>query len=207
MNAQIAQIVNCTQAEGPGKRLAIWFQGCPLRCAECCNPEMLPFSGGESISLTEICDAISRAKSNHAIEGITLLGGEPFAHANVGSLIAQHARDLNLTVMIFSGYTLSEIEDQTASQQPDAGAVHQLLNHTDLLVDGRYEKENPDQHRRWIGSKNQSIHFLTNRYSASDEYWQQPDTLEIRLAGDEISVNGFPASQAVEFWRRPSKNG
>ena len=41
-----AQIVPCTEAEGPGARFALWFQGCPLRCPGCCNPEMLPFEGG-----------------------------------------------------------------------------------------------------------------------------------------------------------------
>src|SRR6059058_3547475 len=44
----VAHIVPCTEAEGPGKRFALWFQGCPLRCPGCCNPEMLPFEGGES---------------------------------------------------------------------------------------------------------------------------------------------------------------
>ena len=34
----VAQIVRCTEAEGPGKRYALWFQGCPLRCPSCCNP-------------------------------------------------------------------------------------------------------------------------------------------------------------------------
>ncbi|MFM7150626.1 MAG: 4Fe-4S cluster-binding domain-containing protein, partial [Gemmataceae bacterium] len=42
----IAQTVPFTEAEGPGKRFAIWFQGCPFRCPGCCNPEMLPFRGG-----------------------------------------------------------------------------------------------------------------------------------------------------------------
>ena len=32
---QVAQIVSCTEAEGPGRRLALWFQGCPLRCPGC----------------------------------------------------------------------------------------------------------------------------------------------------------------------------
>ena len=42
----VAQIVPFTEAEGPGVRFALWFQGCPLRCPGCCNPEMLPFEGG-----------------------------------------------------------------------------------------------------------------------------------------------------------------
>src|ERR1051325_4163119 len=47
----VAQIVPVTDAEGPGRRFALWFQGCPLRCPGCCNPEMLPFAGGTPTTL------------------------------------------------------------------------------------------------------------------------------------------------------------
>ena len=81
MYLQIAQTVACTEAEGPGKRFALWFQGCPLRCAGCCNPEMLPFAGGRSVALSSLIDQIQAS----GVEGITLLGGEPLAHAAAGS--------------------------------------------------------------------------------------------------------------------------
>src|SRR5437763_8411542 len=81
LTMQIAQVVRCTEAEGPGKRFAVWFQGCPLRCPGCCNPEMLPFEGGHECSVVQLIDDIRQAKAEHAIEGISLLGGEPFAHA------------------------------------------------------------------------------------------------------------------------------
>ena len=45
LRLRVAQIVPFTEAEGPGRRFALWFQGCPLRCPGCCNPEMLPFEG------------------------------------------------------------------------------------------------------------------------------------------------------------------
>ena len=54
LTMQVAQVVPCTEAEGPGKRFAIWFQGCPLRCPGCCNPEYLPFRGGETKTLAEM---------------------------------------------------------------------------------------------------------------------------------------------------------
>src|SRR5579872_6175954 len=59
---QIAQVIPCTEAEGPGKRFAIWFQGCPLRCPGCCNPEFLPFQGGETKTLNQMCSWISQAR-------------------------------------------------------------------------------------------------------------------------------------------------
>src|SRR5215468_1081556 len=105
---QVAQLVPVTEAEGPGVRFALWFQGCPLRCPGCCNPEMLPFSGGTRMSLAEVVAAVEESVREHGIEGITLLGGEPLAHAAAGAALAWQVRQRGLSVMIFSGYTLEE---------------------------------------------------------------------------------------------------
>src|SRR5436309_4544049 len=99
---QVAQIVPCTEAEGPGRRFALWFQGCPLRCPGCCNPEFIPFAGGESMSLTDVLVTLDRARVD-GIEGITLLGGEPLAHAAGSAALAVAAHERGLTVMVFSG--------------------------------------------------------------------------------------------------------
>jgi anaerobic ribonucleoside-triphosphate reductase activating protein len=189
---QIAQIIPCTEAEGPGKRFAVWFQGCPLRCSGCCNPEFLPFSGGETRTVSEVASAMLQARDAQGIEGITLLGGEPFAHAAGAAALAGIAREYGLSVMVFTGYTLEELQSK-----PDAA---ELLAATDILVDGPYLRDQPDSVRRWIGSTNQRIHFLTDRYQFDDQ-WRQRNTLEIRVIGTEIHVNGFPAPDAVGLWK------
>jgi anaerobic ribonucleoside-triphosphate reductase activating protein len=193
----VAQIVPCTDAEGPGRRFALWFQGCPLRCPGCCNPEMLPFEGGTARPIADVLAEIKAARDVDRIEGITLLGGEPLAHAAGAALLARGTRALGLSVMVFTGYTLDE-----AGCLPDL-AVADLLANTDILVDGPYIRELPDTRRRWIGSTNQRIHFLTDRYHADDPRWRQPNTLEVRLRDGELSVNGFPAKRAVGLWKRP----
>jgi anaerobic ribonucleoside-triphosphate reductase activating protein len=192
----VAQIVPSTEAEGPGRRFALWFQGCPLRCPGCCNPEMLPFTGGQSMTVAEVIGQIEAAAAGDAVEGITLLGGEPLAHAAGAAVLAREVRRLGLTVMVFSGYTLAE------ARQLPAPAVQDLLGHTDILVDGPYVRESPETRRRWIGSANQQVHFLTDRYRADDPRWLLPNTLEIRLREGEVSVNGFPAMTAVGLWKR-----
>lgn len=190
---QVAQIIASTEAEGPGRRFAVWFQGCPLRCPGCCNPEMLAFEGGQSIALAEVLAQLRQAD----VEGITLLGGEPMAHAAGAAALAQAARQLGLSVMVFSGYTLEEIR-----ALPDP-AVRDLMAHTDILVDGPYVRDLPEMRRRWIGSSNQRVHFLTERYRADDRCWGMLNTLEIRLRNEELTVNGFPAQEAKEIWKRP----
>src|SRR5438067_7349833 len=84
---RVAQIVPCTEAEGPGRRFALWFQGCPLRCPGCCNPEMLPFDGGVRMTAEDVTRQMAQAARTHRIEGITLLGGEPLAHAAGGAVL------------------------------------------------------------------------------------------------------------------------
>jgi anaerobic ribonucleoside-triphosphate reductase activating protein len=82
-----------------------------------------------------------------------------------------------------------------------------VLALTYILVDGPYVRERPDVTRRWIGSTNQRIHFLSDFYRADDPCWREPNTLEIRVRGGEVSVNGFPASRAVGLWRKPRASG
>ena len=192
---RVAQIVPVTEAEGPGRRFALWFQGCPLRCPGCCNPEMLPFEGGQTRTVADVFAEICVAE--HAdIEGLTLLGGEPFAHAEPAAELARRVRARGLSVMTFTGYTLAELQ---ARDDPHVAA---LLAETDLLVDGPYLRDQPETQRRWIGSANQQIHFLTDRCDPNDPRWRLPNTLEIRLANGELSVNGFPARQALGLWKR-----
>src|SRR3984885_8432489 len=118
---QIAQVVPCTDAEGPGRRFALWFQGCPLRCPGCCNPEMLPFEGGTPLTVSEVVRQVEQAARDHGVEGVTLMGGEPLAHAAGAAALARALRERGLTVMVFSGFTLEE-----ARQMPDP-AVMELI--------------------------------------------------------------------------------
>ena len=194
---RVAQIAECTEAEGPGRRFALWFQGCPLRCPGCCNPEMLPFDGGEELTIAAVTESMRRSRDEHGIEGISLLGGEPFAHAGGAGGVARAARELGLSVMIYSGYTLQELRVMSDS------AIVALMGLTDVLVDGRYDQNQSEPRRRWVGSANQHVHFLSDRYLPTDPCWLRSNTLEIRLRNGEIAVNGFPSRTAVGLWRRP----
>ncbi len=195
----VAQIVPATEAEGPGRRFALWFQGCPLRCPGCCNPEFLTFRGGEQIPVSAVIEQMLQVQRAENIEGISLLGGEPLAHAAGAAELATAAREHGLSVMVYSGYVV-----EAARELPDP-AVSELLALTDVLVDGPYVREQPDTVRRWVGSTNQRVHLFTDRYRDDDPCWRAPNTLEIRVRGADISVNGFPAPQAVGLWKRPRR--
>ena len=50
--------------------------------------------------------------------------------------------------------------------------------------------------RRWIGSENQVLHFLTDRYAPDDPRFAGPNHMEIRIRRGVITVNGFPVMGA-----------
>lgn len=185
---RVATIVDDTEAEGPGRRFAVWLQGCSIRCPGCCNPDMFDARRGEPWAI----DAVV-ARLGDAVEGITLLGGEPFEQAAGAAELARAAKARGLTVMTFSGYTLDELRGR-----PDAG---ELLALTDLLVDGRYDRERPEPPpplgRRWIGSANQTMHFLTDAYSVDDPQFRAANTIEIRVSRGAVSINGWPSADRL----------
>lgn len=189
---RIAAIVDDTRAEGPGRRWALWVQGCSIRCAACCNPEMFDERRGEPATVDELAARIADARAR-GVEGVTFLGGEPFEQAAGLAALARHARALGMTVMVFSGYTLDALR-----ARPDAA---ELLALTDVLVDGPYDRTRPEPAppvgRRWIGSANQGMHYLTCAYSAEDPQMRGANTIEIRLANGRLSINGWPSADRL----------
>ncbi len=190
----VALAVPCTEAEGPGPRYALWVQGCALRCPGCCNPEFLPFQQRDRRFVDDVVAEMLQAQAQHHIEGISLLGGEPTRQARALRQVAAAARAAGLSVMVFSGYTLAELQ---AEGDDDVLA---LLACTDLLVDGRYEEGERTTRRRYIGSDNQVLHFLSDRYQADDARFAEGNTLELRVLIDKgtgaLTINGWPVHGA-----------
>ncbi len=66
--------------DGPGVRCVVFFQGCPLRCLYCQNPDTQCDEGGREVSITELMRTIKRMRPYFGSEGgVTLSGGEPLA--------------------------------------------------------------------------------------------------------------------------------
>jgi anaerobic ribonucleoside-triphosphate reductase activating protein len=182
---RVAMVVPRTEAEGPGARFALWVQGCPFRCPGCCNPEMLSFHPRSFVSERSASALVAECLATDG-EGVSLLGGEPFAQAEGLAAVARGVRAAGRSVMVFSGYTLDELRAMTSP------AVAELLAHTDLLVDGRYDETRRTTQRRWVGSDNQVMHFLSDRYDPLDPRFHEGNHLEIRMRDGEITLNGWP---------------
>jgi len=168
----VNSILLCTESEGPGKRLTIWFQGCKHNCKGCFNPEMLEITEKNLISEEELLKVVIDSKKKYSIEGITLLGGEPLLQFGLIDFLKK-CRELELSVVLFTGYLKEEIS-------------RELLELIDILIDGPFIESQIDSIRPLIGSTNQKIFFLTDRY----DKWNSNNYININMNNDSLIFNG-----------------
>lgn len=182
----IASIRTCTEAEGPGKRFALWVQGCNKRCKGCCNPEMQKIEKKNIVLVSDIEKIIENSYKDNSIEGISIIGGEPMLQAKGLSELAKWCQNKGLSVLVFSGYTYEELVSI------DKNYINDFLKYIDVLVDGEFLEDEYDYERDWVGSKNQKIWYLTQRYSNNIEKEKGIRQMEILIKNDVFQVNGWP---------------
>ena len=188
MFLNINSIRECTESEGIGKRFAIWTQGCMKRCQNCCNTHMQPIIKKHIVNCDDIIKQIQYSKTNYNIEGITLLGGEPILQSKGLSYIAKWCKENDLSVILFSGYTLEEINTSNFD-----GAL-ELLKYTYVLIDGEYIDELYDEERGFIGSSNQKIYFFTDVYTQKDfDNYKGYVSIEFIIDNNKLQINGWPS--------------
>ena len=183
----LSYFLPCTENEGPGKRAAIWVQGCHFNCPGCCNPELQPFRIAKIVNVNDLLERIITSVSIYKIEGITLLGGEPLLQAKGLSILAKECKRIGLSVMVFTGFKLSLLK-----QKPVPGS-DSLLSYTDVLVDGLYKDNQKEDTRNWCGSKNQIFHYLTDRYGPEIEVNPEFEpVIEVSVTNDLVRISGYP---------------
>lgn len=194
----IANRIPYTSVEGPGLRYALWVQGCDIDCPGCCNQELLPFVRRQVMSSSDISLEIEQARENYGIEGVTFLGGEPAYQAKGLAEVAAFCQSQRLSVMVFTGFRLEQL------RQRNLPGVEQLLDRTDVLVDGPFVAARRDSSRNWVGSENQRFHYLSQRYDASIETSSDDrPAVEVRIELDErLGINGFPLIHTDDLLRR-----
>lgn len=179
VSLRVGRVMHGTSAEGPGLRTAVWVQGCSIQCKGCINPHLFSSDGGHLVDPQSIvAKAVERG-----VEGLTLLGGEPFDQAAACAILARHAKISGLGVICFTGHSYDVLKHQNDAES--------LLNSVDLLVDGPYVQERPEANRALVGSTNQRFIHLTRRYTEYDPA-RSPNRMELRLKPDgTIETAGF----------------
>ena len=146
-------------ANGEGVRTSLFVSGCTNHCEECFQPQTWDFNFG--IPFTEETEKeILESLAPYYINGLTLLGGEPFEPANQRVLLPFLRRVKkaypNKNIWCFTGFTLDQ-ELQRDGSYPRCEATDEMLSLIDVLVDGRYVKALKDISLRFRGSSNQRL--------------------------------------------------
>lgn len=143
------QIRKYDVANGPGIRTSVFVTGCTHHCPQCFNEEYQDFQAGTLWTQKETETLLSYLALPE-VEGLTLLGGEPFQNTDglipLVKSIRQHSQK---SIWIYSGYTWEQI-----LSQPEQ---YELLRHCDVLVDGLFIAAQKDLRLRFRGSANQRI--------------------------------------------------
>lgn len=182
----LASVRVCTEAEGPGKRFAIWCQGCNRRCSGCCNPEMQKLSQNTIVDVEDLKSLILQSKKEYEIEGVSLIGGEPLLQVEGLLELVRWCKKVELSVLLFTGYTYEELQVMNNEY------VVEFLKYIDILIDGPFIESEYDTERVWVGSRNQNVIFLSNWYEQGIEYEKNERSMEIFISQKEILVNGWP---------------
>ena len=91
--------------------------------------------------------------------------------------------------MLFTGYEMAEITEKQMTS---------ILDYLDILITGRYEKAKRTMNHQWIGSTNQEIHFLTDRYA--DYKIENNNYTEITINEDaSLTILGFHNSKHLNM--------
>lgn len=146
----VARVLYPVEVLGPGKRVGIWFCGCPRRCKGCSNPELWEFQDRYYTSPQLVHELIMQIAKDHPIDGFTITGGDPMHQANDLQQLIELLRAISEDILVYTGYSLDEI---SADQ----------LNGIAVLIDGEYiESRNNNCILR--GSDNQLVHILDDRF-------------------------------------------
>lgn len=134
---------------------------------------------GERTSVDDLYLKILSAKD---IEGITILGGEPLEQAPALLLLLKKIKETPLSIILFTGYQLKQVVDEVQKQ---------VMGLCDVVIDGPYIKDETDFSRPLIGSKNQQVHLISERYTLS-ELLSSRNKVEIRVSNEGgVKINGM----------------
>ena len=165
-------------ANGIGVRVVLFVSGCTHHCKGCFQPETWDFQYGQDYT-AETENEIMEALRPDFIDGLTLLGGEPFEPSNQRGLFSLYRaikeRCPQKTIWVYTGYTLEQ--DLLQESRARIEITDEILSMIDVLVDGEFVLEKKNISLRFRGSENQRIINLPESLAAGET---------VLLSDDEI---------------------
>lgn len=153
-----AGIKYCDIANGLGCRTVLFVSGCRNACKGCFQPQTWDFHYGEPFDEKAQEEILHSLEADY-VQGITLLGGEPFEEENQMALVPfmrrVRAEYPNKDVWAFTGYIYDK--DLIPGGRKYTEYTDELLSMIDILVDGPFMEELKDITLKFRGSRNQRV--------------------------------------------------
>lgn len=151
-------IKNYDIADGEGVRVTLFCSGCTNRCEGCFQPETWDFCYGKEYT-KETEDQLIQMLTNPNIQGLTLLGGDPFEPSNQRTLITLLRRVKQelptKDVWAYTGFVYEQ--DLLEEQRKHTEVTDEMLSYIDVLVDGPFVIDQKDISLYFRGSTNQRV--------------------------------------------------
>ncbi|MGO3797206.1 MAG: anaerobic ribonucleoside-triphosphate reductase activating protein [Pauljensenia sp.] len=138
--------------DGEGVRCSLYVSGCLFACEGCFNEAAWSFRYGKPWDRV-LRERILTDLGHEAVQGLTLLGGEPFLNTGVCLDLVTAVRErfgASKDIWSWTGYTFEDLLQETPDKR-------ELLSHLDVLVDGPFEIAQRDLSLQFRGSRNQRI--------------------------------------------------
>lgn len=146
MKGYIHSLETFGTVDGPGVRFVVFFQGCPMRCMYCHNPDTWIKEDGKLIDTDEIIEKFERNRDFYTTGGITATGGEPMYQMEFLTELFTKAHDRKI-------HTCLDTSGIMYQGQPE---VDRLMEVTDLvMLDIKHIDDL--EHKKLTGHSNKNI--------------------------------------------------
>lgn len=151
MKGRIHSLESFGTVDGPGIRYVVFFQGCPMRCLYCHNPDTWNLDAGTLMESDEILEAIWRNQTFYTSGGITATGGEPLMQLEFLTELFTKAKKLGIhTCLDTSGILFSKTDSKKLEQFDRLSSVTDLV-----LLDIKHIQ--PEEHKKLTSHSNQNV--------------------------------------------------
>lgn len=153
---KFADIKQYDVANGPGVRVSIFVSGCRHNCPGCFNQAALDFNYGKTFTEVEIQQILDYLAPDY-VQGLTLLGGEPFEPVNQEGLIhllrAVKKTYPDKDIWSFTGFIFER--DLLNNMCLNLPYTKEMISYLDVLIDGPFVLALRNPSLKFKGSSNQ----------------------------------------------------
>ena len=199
--ARLARVFFPVTALGPGRRLGVWFQGCPIACPGCMSRDTWAPEGGIDVPDPWFAGAWATAVAGGAT-GLTVSGGEPSEQPSALLALLRAVR----AAPTRAGSDPADVLVYTGRERDEfAGLVPGGLDLIDALITGPYRAAEPTT-LIWRGSANQRLHLLTDlgceRYAGFAAHRPRRPPMQVVVGDGDVNYVGVPRTGGLNQFER-----